>query len=105
TGADGQAVDSYWASAHPATALGYSGTAYLSAANLNLGTSATLPNVAIEVIGIATGTGSNPYEANPADIVSDFLINPRYGANFPSSHLASLSTYALYCQAQRIGLS
>ncbi len=104
-GADGQPVDSYWASVHPATALGYSGTAYLSMANFNLGTSAAAPNITVEIISPSAGGGPTPYDATPADIVIDFLTNPRYGANFPTTNLADLGAYRGYCQAARIGLS
>lgn len=104
-GTDGQAADSFWQSAHASTALGYSGTAYLSLPNFNLGTSAAAPNITVEIISPSAGGGCTNYDANPADIVSDFLTNPRYGANFPAANLSDLTGYHTYCQAARIGLS
>src|SRR6516164_4797423 len=86
----GQPIDLYWSGAHPAKALGYSGTAHIVFANYQLGNTATLPNFNFEVIGIgagAAGASPNGYDANPAQIITDFLTNPRYGANFPSGNL------------------
>jgi hypothetical protein len=113
-GADGQAIDPYWASAHPAKAISYSGTANIVFANYQLGNTATLPNFNLEVIGIGasvSGASPNRYDANPAYIVSDFLTNPRYGANFPSANLdpaitsGAASSYASYCAALGLFLS
>jgi hypothetical protein len=115
-GTDGQTIDPYWSSAHPAKANGYSGTANIVFANYQLGNTATLPNFNFEVIGAGTGTGisgasPNGYDANPAQIVSDFLTNARYGANFPSANLdpamtsSAASSYASYCGAIGLFLS
>src|SRR6516165_12774807 len=113
-GGDGQTIDPYWSSAHPAKAIGYSGTASIVFANYQLGNTATLPNFNFEVIGVgagAAGASPNGYDANPAQIVSDFLTNPRYGANFPSANLdpamtsGAASSYASYCAALGLFLS
>ncbi len=113
-GSDGQTIDPYWASAHPAKAIGYSGTANIVFANYQLGNTATLPNFNFEVFGVGAGiSGASPngYDANPAQIVSDFLTNPRYGANFPSANLdpamtsGAASSYASYCAAVGLFLS
>src|SRR6516165_2998773 len=113
-GPDGQTIDPYWSSAHPAKAIGYSGTASIVFANYQLGNTATLPNFNFEVIGVgagAAGASPNGYDANPAHIVRDFLKNPRYGANFPSANLdaamtsSAASSYASYCAAVGLFLS
>jgi Putative phage tail protein len=113
-GGDGQAIDPYWASAHPAKAIGYSGTANIVFANYQLGNTATLPNFNFEVIGMGAGvSGASPngYDANPAYIVADFLTNARYGANFPPANLdpemtsGNASSYASYCAALGLFLS
>jgi hypothetical protein len=113
-GADGQTIDPYWASTHSAKAIGYSGTAYITFANYQLGNTATLPNFNFEVIGVGAGASSaspNGYDANPAQIVSDFLTNARYGTNFPSVNLdptmtsGVASSYASYCAALGLFLS
>jgi len=113
-GADGQTIDPYWSSAHPAKAIGYSATATIVFANYQLGNTATLPNFNFEVFGVGAGiSGASPngYDANPAQIVSDFLTNPRYGANFPAANLDpamtsdAASSYANYCAAVGLFLS
>ena len=39
-------------------------------------------------------------DANPADVLQDFLTNPYYGATqFPAGHVGDLSTYRAYCLA------
>jgi Putative phage tail protein len=104
-GNDGQAADSYWSTKHADEALGYSGTANLVANNYNLGSSASLPNFSFEVSGVASASGVNGLDANPAAIVGDFLTNPRYGAGFPAVNLGDLSGYSTYCQAVGLFLS
>src|SRR6516165_4990569 len=113
-GSDGQTIDPYWASAHPAKAIGYSGTANIVFATYQLGNTATLPNFNFEVLGVGAGiSGASPngHDANPAQIISDFLTNPRYGANFPSANLdpsitsGAASSYASYCTALGLFLS
>ena len=113
-GADGQTIDPYWSSAHPAKPISYSSTANIVFANYQLGNTATLPNFNFEVFGVGTGvSGASPngYDANPAQIVSDFLTNPRYGTNFPSANLdpamtsSAASSYASYCAAVGLFLS
>ena len=50
-------------------------------------------------------------DADPADVIQDFLTNSRYGAGFPSASLDTASlmnspnSYANYTQAQNIGFS
>jgi len=113
-GADGQTIDPYWSSAHPAKPISYSSTANIVFANYQLGNTATLPNFNFEVFGVGAGvSGASPngYDANPAQIVSDFLTNPRYGTNFPSANLdpamtsSAASSYASYCAAVGLFLS
>ncbi len=105
TGADGQPADPFWQASHPSEALGYSGTANVVANNYGLGNTATLPNFSFEVQGVASLSGVNGLDANPAAIVSDFLTNPRYGAGFPAANLGDLTLYATYCQAVGLFLS
>jgi hypothetical protein len=113
-GTDGQAIDAYWSSAHDAKAIAYSGTANIVFDDYQLGNTATLPNFNFEVMGVGSGAPSgspNGYDANPAQIVQDFLTNPRYGANFPSANLDPAvtsddpSSYASYCAAVGLFLS
>ena len=104
-GGDGQAADPFWVTNHPAKALSYSGTANVTLDNYQLGTTATLPNFSFEVIGIASSSGVNGFDANPAAVISDFLTNPRYGAGFPAANLDSLTVFSDYCAAAGLFLS
>ncbi len=45
-------------------------------------------------------------DANPADVLQDFLTNPYYGlTQFPAARLGDLSTYRSYCQAAGLFVS
>src|SRR5271157_100748 len=103
-GTDGQAVDSFWETNHPAKAISYSATAAVVLGIYQLGNMATLPNFSFEIISAFTD-GPNGADANPASIVTDFLTNLRYGANFPSANLDTLALWRSYCQALGIALS
>jgi hypothetical protein len=105
-GNDDQAPDPYWQTNHPANAIGYSGTAYFTADNYQLGFSAALPNFTVEAQ--ALNTSVNLSDANPAYIATDFLTNSRYGAGFPLANLdqaGSIAQWAAYCDAAGIWLS
>lgn len=110
SGADGQAADTTFAGF--GSIVGYSGTATVSGTPIDLGPSPVLPNIAVEAIGLEVGinTGSLTSDANPANAITDFLTNPRYGAGFPSANLDDLTTltgmsFAEYCQAAPLLIS
>lgn len=110
-GNDGQAPDPVFASQDPNTpVIGYSGTAYVSGTPMQLGSSPVLPDIQFEVTGFLAGTcGPNqPNDANPAQIITDFLTNARYGAGFPAALLdsaGSIADFGTYCQAAQLGMS
>ncbi|HJU15706.1 MAG TPA: phage tail protein [Stellaceae bacterium] len=110
-GNDGQAADPVFASRDPnQPVIGYSGTAYVTGAPMQLGSSPVLPDIQFEVTGFLAGTAGTTYldDANPSQIIVDFLTNPRYGAGFPAAHLdtaGSIADFAVYCQAALLGLS
>ncbi|MGH7060968.1 MAG: phage tail protein, partial [Stellaceae bacterium] len=107
-GNDGQSPSSFWLANHPANAIGYSGTAYFEMDNYQLGMSPTLPSFNVEVQGILSGTAPNLSDANPGEIVTDFLTNDRYGAGFPAANLdtsGSVADYGNYCNAAGIFLA
>jgi hypothetical protein len=91
----------YGQTAYTPQTIAYSGTAYLAASAYDLGGDASVPNHGFEVQAKAI-YGSGIVDANPKDIVSDFLSNPVYGSGFPSALLGSLTQYDAYCRA--IGL-
>src|SRR5580704_7010705 len=107
-------------------ALPYQGTAYVAAAQYDLSSSATLDNHNFEVLGFrwATGYGQTPYtdvpgttaifvDADPAQVVSDFLTNAQYGVGFPAASIDTASlfgsggdaSYQTYCRAVGLAFS
>ncbi len=96
----------YLSTAHPDQALNYRGLAYVAQAGLFLGSSAELPNYSFEVtFDISWATDDIP-DANPRDVVVDFLTNPYAGVpSWPSGRLASLDNYADACQAAGLFVS
>ena len=112
-GATPQTTWGYLATKYPSQALTYQGTAYACAANYNLGGAADLGNHNFEVIGVFAGSGVNGLDADPAQVIYDFLTNAQYGVGFSPASInlstlygasgdASLQTY---CAAQGIAFS
>jgi hypothetical protein len=102
-GTDDQAAWSYLTTNHPDEARTYHGIAYLASSRFPLGQSNMLPQMWYEVAGRLSGTGVIEGAADPAQVIEDFLTNPRSGARFPSTYLDSASlhsapnSYANYC--------
>lgn len=96
----------YLSSAHPDQALNYRGLAYAAQSGLFLGSSAELPNYSFEVtFEISYATDDIP-DANPRDVVVDFLTNPYCGVpSWPPARLASMDDYADACQAAGLFVS
>jgi hypothetical protein len=107
----------YLASAYPAQALAYQGTAFVCASNYNLSDSATLDNHNFEVEGFRYSSGYGPgygaVDADPSLAVSDFLTNPQYGVGFPAGSIDATTlfgsggdaSYQAYCRAVGLALS
>src|SRR5271166_342313 len=93
TGTTPQAVWPYLAALYPYNALAYQGTAYAWAAGYNLGDTASIGNHNFEIIGILAGAGVNGIDADPAQVIYDFLTNAQYGAGFDP---ASIDATALF---------
>jgi len=77
-GALSQAPWSYLTSNHPGQDIGYTGIAYISKANRQLGTSAVLPQDTFEVFG-SFPFNTQIRDANPRDVIVDMITNPIYG--------------------------
>lgn len=104
SGTIGQAAWGFMSTNHPANALGYSGLAYVYGSSYPLGANGNLPNHQFIVEFDITVTGLP--DANPADILTDFLTNAVHGVpGWPSSMLASLTDYSNYCLAANLLLS
>jgi hypothetical protein len=108
-----QSVWGYLSANYPVQALAYQGTAYACAASYALGGNAGIGNHNFEIVGLLAGTGVNGIDADPAQVISDFLTNPQYGAGFAAASIdattlfgsgadASLQTY---CKAMGIAFS
>jgi len=103
-GTDGQMPDPTFAGI--GSGINYSGTCYVTGTPMDLGKSPAIPNLSFEINGIEYNTGGPnfPVDANPGNVITDFLTNPRYGANFPAAHLDNLlpgmgTSFGDYCQA------
>lgn len=111
TGTDGQAADPVFAAL--GQDVGYSGTCYVTGTPMDLGSSPVLPNLSFEITGFLSGTSTAtfPVDANPADVVQDFLTAARYGAGWPSVNLdpdiatAGANNYKDYCDAGLLAIS
>ncbi len=100
----------YLSSAHPTEALGYAGSAYAAFANYDLGSQGSLGNHLFEVEGAQISSGTQ--DANPADVISDFLGNPYYGvlsvfpnAWSPQSFLGDLTALRNWCATNNLLIS
>ncbi len=110
TGSYPQTPWGYLASAHPTEALGYAGSAYAAFANYDLGSNGSLGNHLFEVEGAQISPGTQ--DANPADVISDFLDNPYYGvlsvfpnAWTPQSFLGDLAALRNWCASNGLLIS
>jgi len=105
TGTPTQATWGYLASRFPSQASNYSGIAYVYAQDYQLGDAGSLPNHSFEV-DFAIQLGGGVHDADPKDIVTDFLTNSAYGVpGWPSGMLGDLSDWSAYCRANNLLLS
>lgn len=85
--------------------IAYPGLAYLAAPAFNLGQSASIGTLALEVAGLFYGSGANGIDADPALVIDDFCTNAKHGAGFEALDRASLlgasgdSSFQTYCRA------
>ncbi len=106
-GAAPQAVWGYLSANYPQQALTYPGIAYVCAASFNLGASASIGTLNLEVQGRFKGTGANGIDADPAQVVADFLTNAQYGVGFPGANIDATTVFGssgdsslqTYCRA------
>lgn len=104
SGALGQSVWGYLSTNHPDQAIGYTQTAYAYAANYTLNDNAGLQNHSFECDGNLQVPGLP--DANPADVIVDFLTNSAYGVPLWTADLiGDLSTYSGYCLANSLLIS
>ena len=108
-----QATWPYLEAIYPYNALAYQGTAYIWGAGYNLGDTASIGNHNFEVLGVLAGSGANGSDADPAQVIYDFLTNAQYGAGFPAASINGTSLFGSggdgslqsYCRAMGIAIS
>lgn len=112
TGSTPQTPWSYLSARHPDRALAYPGTALVVSPSFDLGSSASVSSLSFEAVGPFAGSSVNANDADPAQIVFDFLTNAQYGVGFPAASIDATALYGLsggsyqaYCAAVGVGLS
>lgn len=104
TGSDSQNAWSYLTSNHMDEALNYRGHAYACVANYDLGSSSSLGNHSFDVTGkLSYSTAID--EANPRDVIYDYLTNPIYGAGFKGSLIGDWGQFSAWCVANNFFIS
>ncbi len=112
-GSTPQTTWGYLSANYSIEALAYQGTAYVCAASYALGDNADIGNHNFEIVGILAGTGINGIDADPAQVINDFLTNPQYGAGFSAASIDATTLYGsggdaslqTYCKAVGIAFS
>ncbi|MFX8857949.1 phage tail protein [Acinetobacter baumannii] len=90
-------------SRHPEQAINYPCLGYVACANYEMGNSASLSNHNFEVISTIT-LSETIDDANPADVIEDFITHPRHGAA-PNLNIADLEEFRTYCRAAKLLIS
>jgi len=90
-------------SKHPDQAINYPFLGYVACANYEMGNSASLSNHNFEVISTIT-LSETIDDANPADVIEDFITHPRHGAA-PNLNMADLEEFRTYCRAANLLIS
>ncbi len=100
----GEAAGSVWAymaSKYPARALSYPYTARVVAENFDLGSSASPPNVSVEVLNARRlAFGSGIADCDPSRIINDICTHPVVGMNWP--YIGDLTAYSNFCVANNL---
>jgi hypothetical protein len=103
TGTGSQTAWGYLTTNFPSEALRYKDIAYVAAGPYALDSGGAITSHSFEVNWRnAFGGPNSVVDANPKDIVVDFLTNSIYGALFPSAALDTLTAFGNYCAAAGI---
>lgn len=96
----------------PATAspgyvpIAYRNVCYVAANDYDLGSSAVVPQHAMEIYGFRAGTSApDRPDVNPADIIVDLWTDSRYGLGMPANMLGDMTQFHNYCTVLVILLS
>lgn len=104
---DGSYTQSAWSwltTNHPDEALAYRGQAAVVANAFDLKNSTETPNMTFEV-STTSSFGNGIVDANPKDVVTDYLSNANYGTLFPAALLGNYATFGNYCTAANLFIS
>lgn len=93
----------YLQSKHPTEAVGYGSTAYVADAVMDLGSSGSTKNHSFEVWGLFAHPTLG--DANPQEIINDFMGNAVHGVGFSRLDTAALAVYGQACLAAGCRLS
>ena len=110
-GSTPQDVWPYLAALYPYNALAYQGTAIAWAAGYNLGDTASVGNHNFEILGPLSGSAGIGDDADPAQVIQDFLTNAQYGVGFDPASIDSGSLFTNpdsfqgYCRAMGYAFS
>lgn len=102
SGAGGQPVWSYLTTNFPSQAVPYDHTAYAAIPNMQLGSSAALPNHTFETTGFLPFNFGTVNDAEPSAILIDYSTDANHGCNFNALGTiqgAGVTTYQSYCMA------
>lgn len=111
TGTESQSAPAWITANYPDQAVSYARTAYIYTQGYNLGETPTMPDISFEADGFRSGScafgGNTLPDANPADILSDFVTANQYGLDPGATYIdaTSLALYKSYCQSQGIWFS
>jgi hypothetical protein len=118
-GAFGQPAWGYFLGEHPGVAVPYTGVCWAAQEwptnGTNYGTmhaeshpQDAMYQYSFEVTGLlpfVDSSGAQHLDANPADIINDFLTNKYYGAQVPAQYIGDLSDFRDYCTAYGLLIS
>jgi hypothetical protein len=99
---------------HAGEALPYRGLAYTVSGWYDLGQSGSIGSLQFEIYGLKSWTAVvNGRDADPAEVIYDFLINSQYGVQFPPESIdastlfgsSGSASYQAYCRAAGLAIS
>lgn len=97
----------YMEGARPEMSLAYRGEAYLAYQNMPLGQQSSIPTLNFEYVSkISFDIPGFAPDANPKDVVLDYLTDPDHGVpSFRAAWLDDLTNYRDYCRAAGLLIS
>lgn len=104
---DGSATQGAWGymtTSFPPHGLNYRGLAYLVSANHALKSNAVLGNFNFEVRGLCRYSLTVD-DANPKDVLIDFMSHAQHGCGLPYSEFGDLSEFSNWCVANSLFIS